>query len=79
MKGIIISCQRKRDLHILHKITHDPYLKNYYKNYTKILFKIIKAAKKMHYNKLFSCSNNKVKTTWNFVRSEINKQGNNNE
>ena len=33
----------------------------------------------MHYNKLFSCSNNKVKTMWNFVRSEINKQGNNNE
>ena len=33
----------------------------------------------MHYNKLFSCSNNKVKKMWNFVRAEINKQRNNYE
>ena len=33
----------------------------------------------MHYNKIFRCSNNKVKSMWNFVRSEINKQVKNNE
>ena len=40
---------------------------------------VIKAAKKIHYNKLFIRSKNKVKTMWNLVRSETNKQGNNNE
>lgn len=33
----------------------------------------------MHYNKLLTRSKNKVKTMWNFVRSETNKQSNNNE
>ena len=45
-KGIIISRQQKRDLYILHKTTHDPCLKICYKKYTKILFKVIKVAKK---------------------------------
>ena len=40
---------------------------------------VIKAAKKIHYNKLFIQSKNKVKTVWNFAKSETNKQGNNNE
>jgi hypothetical protein len=79
MKGIKISCQRKRGLYILYKTTHDSNSKNYYKNYTKILSEVIKAAKKMHYNKILSHSKNKVKTMWNLVRSEINKQDNNNE
>ena len=52
-KGIKISCQRKRDLYKLYKITHDSHFKNYYKNYTKILSEVIKAAKKVYYNKLF--------------------------
>jgi len=75
-KGIKISCQRKRDLY---KYTHDLNLKNYYKNYTKILAEVIKTAKKIHYNKLFIRSKNKVKTVWNLVRAETNKQDNNNE
>ena len=40
---------------------------------------IIKAAKRIYYNELFSRSKNKVKTVCNFVRSETNKQDNNNE
>jgi len=69
----------KRDLYKLYKTTHDLNLKNYYKNYTKILSEVIKTTKKIHYNKLFIHSKNKVKTVWNFVRSETNKQDNNNE
>jgi len=45
-KGIKISCQRKRELYTLYKITNDSNLKNYYKRYTKILSEVIKAAKK---------------------------------
>jgi len=79
-KGIKISCQQKRDLYILYKTTSNPNFKHYYKSYTKILTAVIKAAKKKkHYNKLFSRSKNKVKTMWNLVRSETNKQGNKNE
>ena len=40
---------------------------------------VIKAAKKIYYNKLFTRSKNKVKAMWNVARSETNKQGNNNE
>ena len=58
-KGIKISCQRKRDLYKLYKTTHDLNFKNYYKNYTKILSEVIKTAKKIHYNKLFTRSKNK--------------------
>jgi len=32
----------------------------------------------MHYNNLLSRSQNKVKTMWNFVKVEINKQNRNN-
>ena len=78
-KGIKISCQRKWDLYKLYKTTQDLNFKNYYKNFTKILSEVIKAAKKIHYNKLFIRSKNKVKTMWNLVRSETNKQGNNND
>ena len=41
----------KRDLYKLYKTTHDSNLKDYYKNYTKILSEVIKTAKKIHYNK----------------------------
>jgi hypothetical protein len=73
-KGIKISCQWKRDLYKLCKTSHDSNLKYYYKNYTKILADVIKTTKRKHYNKLYSCSKNKVKTMWNLIRSETNKQ-----
>ena len=77
MIGIKTSCQRKKDLYISYKTTSNPNFRHYYKSYTKILTEVIKAAKKKkHYNKLFSRSKNKVKTMWNLVRSENNKQGN---
>jgi len=71
-KGIKISCQRKRDLYKLYKTTHNLNFKNYYKNYTKILSEVIKTALSIR-------SKNKVKTVWNFAKSETNKQDNNNE
>jgi hypothetical protein len=35
--------------------------------YCKILFNVTKAAKKLHYNRLISNSNNKMKTNWSII------------
>ena len=76
-KGIKLSCQRKRALYTLYKITNYSNFKNYYERYTKILSEVIKAAKKTHHNKLLTRSKNKVKTVWNIVKTETNKQDSN--
>jgi hypothetical protein len=43
--------------------------------YSKILSKVIKTAKILHHNYLIIHSNNKIKKTWNIIRSET--EGNN--
>jgi hypothetical protein len=66
--GIKISSQHKRDLHLLCRDTKDPKLKSYYKTYCRTLSEVIKTAKKLHYNKLLTNSNNKMKTMWNMLK-----------
>jgi hypothetical protein len=51
----------------------DPKLKRYYKTYCRILSEIIKTAKKIHYNKLITNYNDKVKTIWDIVKTETKK------
>ena len=46
--------------------------KFYYKQYCKILTKVIKEAKKLYYKEAISKSKNKMKTTWNIIRKETN-------
>ena len=38
--------------------------------YSKILSKLIKTAKMFHYNNKTTQSNNKIKATWNIIKSE---------
>jgi hypothetical protein len=38
--------------------------------YSKILSKVIKTAKMLHYNHQIINSNNKIKATWNIIKSE---------
>jgi hypothetical protein len=38
--------------------------------YSKILSKLIKTAKMFHYNNKITQSNNKIKATWNIIKSE---------
>jgi hypothetical protein len=59
------------------KISNDPNLKNYFKIYSKILSIIIRAAKKLHYDKLISNFNNKIKATWNIIKTITGKSTNN--
>jgi len=53
--------------------TKNPKFSSYYKTYCKILTEVIKTAKKLHYNKLITNSNNRVKTMWNIVKKETQK------
>jgi hypothetical protein len=73
MPGIKMSSQHKTELYLLCRSTKDPkFKKNHYKTYSRILSYVIKTAKKLHYNNLIINSNNKSKTTWDIIKSEIN-------
>jgi hypothetical protein len=67
--GIKISCRRKRELYLLYGNSNDSNLKNYYKLYRRIPSSVISAAKRLHYDGLIVNSKNKMKTTWNIVKS----------
>jgi hypothetical protein len=47
----------------LQQFSHWRNMPHYYKLYSKILAKVIKAAKKLHYNRIISNTENKMKTT----------------
>jgi len=66
------SCNNKRKLYLLYRESKDPNLKIYYKNYCKILSKVIILAKKMYYNNKLVNSTNKPKTTWNIIKTITN-------
>jgi hypothetical protein len=72
--GIKISCHRKRELYSWYRNTNDIHFKNYYKLYCKILSRVINAAKRLHYDRLIVNSDNKMKTTWNIVKSVTGKR-----
>jgi exonuclease III len=69
-KGIKISCKRKKELFELCKICNNQRLTLYYKKYCTILTKVIRTAKKLHYNKIILRSNNKMKSTWRIINGE---------
>ena len=65
--GIRTSCNNKRRLYLLYKDNKDLNLKKYYKEYCKLLKKVITLAKKLYYSAKLANSNNKLKTTWNTI------------
>jgi len=75
--GITVSCQHKRDLHLLCRNTNDPTLNTCYKKYCRILSDVIKLAEKRYYNKLLLSSTNKSKTSWHIINSLTNKKKHN--
>ena len=62
-------CSIKRDLYLISRNSNDPIIKNYYKEYCKILTKSINEAKRSYYNKQISNSNNRIWSTWNAVKA----------
>ena len=69
-KGIITSCQRKKELYTLSKYTHDHEIKKYYKTYCTILKKVIYTAKRLYYKQFIEKSKNKTKATWYVINAE---------
>jgi hypothetical protein len=71
--GIKISCKHKRFLYLCTRNSTDTSLKKYYKQYCKILANVIKETKKYTYNKQINKSTNKIKTTWNIIKTKTNR------
>jgi hypothetical protein len=78
-RGIKTSCQRKRELYLSMRTSSDPNLKSYFKTYSKILSNVIRTAKNFHYHGLILNSNNRIKTTWNIIKTVTGKRTNNTE
>jgi hypothetical protein len=72
--GIRISCRRKRELYLSYRNSTDVNFKNYYKLYSRTLSNVINAAKRSYYDRLIANSENKMKATWNIIRSLTGKR-----
>ena len=70
-KGIKASCKRKRELFLVSRSSNNFALKQYYKKYCLILTKIIRNAKRLHYNQMILRSKNKMKSTWQIINNEL--------
>jgi hypothetical protein len=71
--GIKTSCNHKRQLYLLCKDSNDINLIKCYKQYFKILSRVINEPKWAKYNNQIINSTNKMKTTWNIIKSETNR------
>jgi len=71
--GIRTSCKRKRLLYLHSRNNNDTSFKKHYKSYCRILTNVIREAKKQTYNDQINKSTNKIKTTWNIIKKETNK------
>jgi hypothetical protein len=69
-QGIRIFCEKKRKMNLTYRQDDDPHFKLYYLKYCKILVKVIKEAKKVYYDRKFTKSHNKIKTTWSIIKRE---------
>jgi hypothetical protein len=73
-KGIKISCKHKRELYKSMKNSNCEKIKMYYKNYCKILSRVITAAKKMNHDNNIKKSHNKMKTMWKIINFETGRK-----
>ena len=75
--GIHISCQHKRALYMELKKNNNPQIKKYFREYCRILSRVIQEAKKMEYDRCILNTNNVMKTSWKLINKESNKDWNN--
>jgi hypothetical protein len=71
--GITISCGRKKCFYLLPRDSDDVNLKNDYKQCCKTLASVIKEARMYMCNNQIINSTNKMKTTWNIIKTETNR------
>ena len=71
--GIKTSCKHRRELYLISRDSNNSKLKAHYKSYCLILSKVNEAEKQLYYNNNFSKSNNKIKITWDIIKTETCK------
>jgi hypothetical protein len=71
--GLRISCNQKKYLYLLSRDSNDANMKKHYKQYCKILARVIIEAKRSMYNNQMVNSVNKMKTTRNIIKAETNR------
>ena len=73
--GISISCQTKESLYLIYKRSNENLsLKTEYKNYTKILDKVIKFAKRNYESSIVKKKTKNTKDLWAFINSKLKKK-----
>jgi hypothetical protein len=74
--GIVISCRWKRALYdeVKKSTSNNPVLSKYYTDYCRILTAAIKQVKRMNYENQIRNSTNKIRITWNIIKSEVHKK-----
>jgi hypothetical protein len=75
--GIKVSCQHKRELFLQCRNLEGNNFKKFYKVYCRILTEVIKAAKKLNYDRLITNSRNEMKTAWKIVNTTTGKKPDN--
>jgi hypothetical protein len=71
--GIRTSCKHKRELYMEYRKYKNPTQTRFYKDYCRILSKVIKEAKKMEYDRHILISTNRMKSSWNLINTERSK------
>ena len=67
------KCKHKREIYKELKNNNNITLASYYRDYTKILSRVIRQAKIPENDQLILNSHDKVKTTWNIINKESGK------
>jgi hypothetical protein len=73
-KGICTACHHKKILHSESRYSDNPTASKFYKDYCKILNRIINEAKSLHYNKLISHSKDRTKQIWEVINLETRRK-----
>jgi len=55
------------------KKNNNPQIKKYFREYCRILSRVIQEAKKMEYDRCILNTNNVMKTSWKLINKESNK------
>jgi hypothetical protein len=71
--GIKASRKHKKELYIEFRNKERPILRKYYKDYCRILPKVVKEAKRMAYDKQILNSNNVMRTSWKLINNELGR------
>jgi len=75
--GILTSCQCKTALYMELKKNNNPLIKKYFRDYCRILSRVIHVAKKMEYDRHILNSNNVMRTSWKLLNKESCNDWNN--